>query len=71
MPRIREEITVWDKCPYEQPNHIYITSGTYLIGYIPKGQKKAVYFKSPKKTWSPTRRKFRDLTKRELKEYDL
>ena len=71
MPRVREEITVWDKAP-NVPNHIYITSGTNLIGYIPRGTTKAIYFKNPMKQWAVTRRKFRDITsKKELAKYEL
>jgi len=70
MPRIREEITVWDKAP-TTPNHTYITEGSYLIGIIPKGTVKAFYFSAPKKQWSPSRRKFRDLKKKELEVLEL
>ena len=70
MPRVRQEITVWDKAP-NTPNHTYITEGTTLIGVIPRGSKVATYFTRPLRTWSPTRRKFRDLTKKELRELVL
>lgn len=65
--RIREEITVWDKAP-TTPNHTYITEGSYLLGVIPTGTKEAFMFSTPKKQWSVSRRKFRDLTKKEIKE---
>ena len=65
MPRVRQEVTVWDKAP-ETPNHIYITEGQTLIGYIKSGETTATYFSKPLRTWSPARRKFRDLTKKEL-----
>jgi len=68
MPRVRQEITDWKLAP-DTPNHIYITSGSTLLGYIPCGQTKAVYFNVPKKQWSVSRRKFRDLTKKESKDY--
>mgnify|MGYP003642094616 CR=1 FL=1 len=68
--RIRQEVTVWDKAPSTQ-NHTYITEGSYLIGYIPHGKTVATYFGEPKKQWSPSRRKFRDLTKKELKVLSL
>lgn len=70
MPRVRQEITDWDKAP-NVPNHIYITEGTNLVGYVPKGKTTAIYFTNPMKQWSPTRRKFRDLTKKELKGLSL
>ena len=69
--KVREEITVWDKAP-NTPNHIYITEGTQLLGYIPRGTTKAIYFKTPMKTWAVTRRKFRNITsKKELAMYEL
>ena len=43
-----------------------ITEGQTLVGYIRRGETKATYFSKPLKTWSPARRKFRDLTKKEL-----
>ena len=63
--RYRREVTVWDKCAYEQKNHVYITQGTNLLGYVPVGGKD-VRFKQPLKQWSVTRRKFVDLTKKEI-----
>ena len=65
MARVRQEITVWDKAP-DTPNHTYITEGQTLIGVIPRGETKARYFSKPMQAWSPARRKFRDLTKKEL-----
>ena len=62
--RFRQEITVWDKAP-TTPNHTYITEGSYLIGIVPEGTKEAFMFSSPKKQWSVSRRKFRDLTAKE------
>ena len=67
---IRQETTVWKDAP-GTPNHIYLTEGNTLLGYIPVGSKKAFYFKYPKKQWSPTRRKFRVLLKREISELEL
>lgn len=59
--RYRQEITKWD-CP----NHIYITSGRVLLGYIPRGSNQEVRFQVPKNQWSASRRKFRDLSKNEV-----
>lgn len=70
MPRVRQEITVWDKAP-STPNHIYITEGQTLIGVVPKGTTIAKYFTRPIRTWSPARRKFRDLSKKELNDLTL
>ena len=65
--RIRQEVTVWDKCEYRVPAHIYLTEGTNLVGYVPEGSNEAILFTSPKKQWSVSRRKFRDLTKAEIR----
>ena len=70
MPRIRQEITVWDKSP-TTPNHIYITEGTNLIGYVPHGHTTPRMFSQPMKQWSPSRRKFRDLKKSEISALNL
>ena len=59
--RLKQEITVWDKAP-NTPNHIYITDGGKLIGYIPCGTYVAQYFNAPSKQWSGTRRKFKEIT---------
>ena len=69
--RIRREITVWDKADYRVPQHIYLTSGSWLLGYIPEGTNKTQMFKLPKKQWSVSRRKFQDLTKKEIVELKL
>ena len=61
--RYRQEITDW-----EYTNHIYITDGRMLLGYVPRGSKKEVRFILPKKQWSVSRRKFRDLSKKEVSE---
>lgn len=68
--RFRQEITVWDKAP-TTPNHTYITKGTTLIGYVPVGEYDVRWFSTPSKQWSPSRRKFRDLTKKEIQNYVL
>lgn len=65
--RFREELTDWGH--RNITNHIYITDGRTLVGYVPAGQKKPVYFNQPKRLWSATGRKFRDLSKKEMKEY--
>jgi len=67
--RYKQEITVLDKCEYEVPNHIYITDRTWLIGVIPmagpdKGIEKR--FIKPYKQWSATRRKFKELSPKQL-----
>ena len=69
--RYRQEITEWDEVDGKVPNHIYITSGSSLVGYIPVGTKTPKYFSKPPSNWSVSRRKFRDLTKKELQELDL
>lgn len=63
----REEITNWGE--YNTPNHIYITEGTNLVGYVPFGTDVPHIFKKPMKTWAVTRRKFRTLTKKEVRAY--
>ena len=65
--RFREELTEWGD--RNIANHIYITDGRELIGYVPLGTKTPIYFAAPKRLWSATGRKFRDLTKKEMKEY--
>tara|TARA_R110002074_G_scaffold263020_1_gene435186 strand:- start:172 stop:417 length:246 start_codon:yes stop_codon:yes gene_type:complete len=61
--RYRQETTDWGTLKIL--NHIYITEGEQLIGYIPLGGKEIRYKKS-KKQWSSAKRKFRDLTKNEI-----
>jgi len=61
--RYRQEITDW-----EYTNHIYITDGRVLLGYIPRGTNQEIRFAAPKKEWSVSRRKFRDLSKKEVSE---
>lgn len=51
------------------PNHTYITKGTELFGYVPKGSKKVQWFSRPMKAWSPARRKFRKLGKKEILQF--
>ena len=63
--RYRLETTVWYKAP-TTPNHIYITEGSYLIGFIPYDGEE-IRFSQPKKQWSVSRRTFRDLTKEEIR----
>jgi len=70
--RLKQEITVWDKCDYNVPNHIYITDGGTLVGYIPQGTYTAKYFHTPSKQWSRTRRKFKEITtKKQLALYQI
>ena len=66
--RYKQEITVWDKAP-NTPNHIYITDRNWLIGVIPtcgpdKGIEKR--FVKPYKQWSVSRRKFKELSPKQL-----
>jgi len=68
--KIRQETTVWKDAP-GTPNHIYLTEGSTLVGYIKSGEKKAFYFQEPMKQWATTRRKFRTLGKREIAELEL
>jgi len=68
--KIRQETTDWKDAP-GTPNHIYLTEGNTLVGYIKSGEKKAFYFQRPKKQWSTARRKFRTLGKREIAELEL
>jgi hypothetical protein len=58
----REEITEGG----HYPNHTYITKGTTLYGYVRKGTTDVIWFKTPKSTWSPTRRKFRKFNKKDI-----
>jgi|VirMetMinimDraft_7_1064189.scaffolds.fasta_scaffold273004_2 hypothetical protein len=60
----RQEITVWKEAP-NTPNHIYITLGSVLLGYIPVGGVEKRFTKAYR-TWSVSRRKFKNLTKKEI-----
>ena len=71
----REEITEWDKSEVRQtiygmegviPNHTYITKGTDLYGYVKQNTDVVEWFSQPMKTWSPSRRKFRKLNRKEI-----
>jgi hypothetical protein len=63
----REELTDWGE--YKVPNHVYITKGTDLVGYVPYGTKDVKIFSAPKKSWSVSRRKFRKFNKKDIKYY--
>ena len=70
--RYKLELTVWDKCDYEVPNHIYITDRNWLIGVIPtSGPDKGVEkrFVQPYKQWSVSRRKFKELSPKQLEKF--
>ena len=67
--KFREEITDWKD--ENIPNHIYVTEGKTLIGYVQNGDKTVHWFKQPKKQWSTTHRKFRDLGKKEIAKLSL
>jgi hypothetical protein len=64
----REETTDWSLSP-KTPNHTYITKGQHLYGYIKRNTKDIVWFKEPKKSWSPSRRTFRKFSKGEIDSY--
>jgi len=67
--RYRLETTDWSICNHNQDNHVYITSGTTLIGFVPMSGPNAykeVRYKTPFRQWSVSRRTFRDLTKKEI-----
>ena len=51
------------------PNHIYITKGTELFGYIKAGTRDVEWFRRPMRAWSPARRSFRKLSKKEILSY--
>lgn len=74
----REEVTEWNQKEVRQtvfglegviPNHTYITKGTDLHGFIRRGSSEIQWFKVPFKSWSPSRRKFRKLGKKEIDLY--
>lgn len=72
MVKVRKECTSWDDLEYRIPQHIYLVDDRSLVGYIPEGTFKAIYFSEPKKQWSPLDRTFRDIkSKNELSQYDL
>lgn len=66
--RYKQEITDWSESP-ATPNHIYITDGKTLIGVIPQfGPQKGIkkMFSKPYRQWSASRRKFRELSPKEI-----
>lgn len=66
---IRQEITEWAEPA--TPNHIYIFRNKKLIGYVPQGSKDAFYFSRPSVHWSPSKRKFKYLSKKEIAELNI
>jgi len=54
------------RMPSNYPFHIYITRGTTLYGFVQRGTTDVVWFKTPKQSWSPSRRRFRKLGKKEI-----
>lgn len=59
----REEIAA------DYPMHTYITKGTDLYGFVRRDTREVKWFTKPFKTWSPSRRKFRKLGKKEIDFY--
>jgi hypothetical protein len=54
-----QETTDWGN---NTPNHIYIVnSAGQLAGYIKQGTTEEIWFKSPMKQWSKSKRKFKKL----------
>jgi len=62
----REELTDWGE--HKITNHIYISKGTDLMGYVARRTGVIRMFNTPKKSWSVSRRKFRKLNKKEIRE---
>jgi hypothetical protein len=62
----REELTDWGE--HKITNHIYISKGTDLMGYVARRTGVIHMFNTPKKSWSVSRRKFRKLNKKEIRE---
>ncbi len=62
----REELTDWGE--HKITNHIYISKGTDLMGYVARRTGVIHMFNAPKKSWSVSRRKFRKLNKKEIRE---
>jgi hypothetical protein len=62
----REELTDWGE--HKITNHIYISKGTDLMGYVARSTGVIHMFNTPKKSWSVSRRKFRKLNKKEIRE---
>ena len=60
----REGITDWGE--HNISNHTYISKGTDLMGYVAKSTGQIQMFKTPKKSWSVSRRKFRKLNKKDI-----
>lgn len=65
----RREITEW--ADPQPPNHIYIFRNKKLVGYVPSGSKTAEFFSRPSVHWSPSKRKFQYLKKKEIDELIL
>ena len=60
----REELTDWGE--HNISNHTYISKGTDRMGYVAKSTAQIQMFKTPKKSWSVSRRKFRKLNKKDI-----
>lgn len=54
-----KEVTDWN-----MPSHTYIVDDRgWLVGYIREYADEILWFKTPKKSWSKSRRKFKNVTK--------
>jgi len=54
-----KEITVWDKCDFNVPNHTYIFDEKGKnVGYIKTGTKEEIFFPKPSIQFSKARRRF-------------
>jgi hypothetical protein len=60
----REEITDWGE--ENITNHIYVSKGTDLVGYVPRRTGVFQLFNTPKKSWSTKGRKFKKLNKKDI-----
>jgi len=69
--RYRLETTNWNNVDYSVPNHIYMTHGTDLYGYINIATGEKQMFVRPMKQWSVKGRTFKDIKDSEVGDYIL